>query len=59
MIINKKMFLEYCRATDNTKSFSIEDFKKCTNLEINEFIYIGDHFKELKEKFKGLIPNEK
>ena len=51
MKVNKQMFLEYCKATGNKRSFDIEDYKKCTTLEINEFIYIGDHFSELKKKF--------
>ena len=49
MKVNKQMFLEYCKATGNKRSFDIEDYKKCTTLEINEFIYIGDHFSELKK----------
>ena len=58
MKVNKQMFLEYCKATGNKKSFDIEDYKKCTTLEINEFIYICDHFNELKKKFNEKIPKK-
>ena len=58
MKVNKQMFLEYCKATGNKRTFDIEDYKKCTTLDINEFIYIGDHFSELKKKFNEKIPKK-
>ncbi len=60
MKITKNKFYEYCSATGFRKSYEINDYKKCKILDINEFIFISDHFDEINQKYKtNLINNKK
>lgn len=50
--ITKEEFEGYIKATNNKKSYLIEDHKK-SSLSVGKYIYIADHFNELTKKFKG------
>lgn len=50
MKINKKEFLNYEKATNYTKSFLINDWKK-SNLSIEKFLYITENYEKLKEMY--------
>lgn len=52
MNITKEKFIDFYNATGGNKSYKIEDYMKCSKLNVNEFIYISDNFQELKEKYK-------
>lgn len=40
---------DYLKATNNKKSYLIEDYKK-TKMDATKFIYIADHLEELRKK---------
>ena len=52
MKITKEKLLDFYQATGGKKSYAIKDYMKCSKLSKNEFIYISDHFEELKENYK-------
>lgn len=49
MNINKEKINDYVQATNNRKSYLIEDFKKTSKLTVEEFIYIADHLERLRK----------
>lgn len=50
--ISKEEFKSYIKATRNKISYCIDECKE-SGLLPNKFIYIADHFNELKEKYGG------
>lgn len=49
MNISKEKINDYVQATNDKKSYLIEDFKKTSKLTVEEFIYIADHLQELRK----------
>lgn len=44
-------FKKYLNATGGLKSYQYNDYTKSDFSSIDKFIYISDHFEELKQKF--------
>lgn len=49
MNVRKEEIMEYLKATNNKKSYLIEDYEK-TKMPATKFIYIADHLDELRKK---------
>lgn len=49
-----ELFLKYIKATNNKRSMSREDQKK-SGLTFDEFIFIYDHFDEIKKEYAVLV----
>lgn len=55
MNINYEKFKRYLIATNGKKSYLIDDYKSSGLKSVNEFIYISDHFEELKKIYKKVL----
>lgn len=54
MEVKKEEIIDYLKATNNKKSYLIEDYEK-TQMTATKFIYIADHLEELRKKVKNEI----
>ena len=52
MNITKEQLEDYLKATGGKRSYLVAEWQKTRLLKVEEFIYISDHLKELKEKWK-------
>lgn len=56
--ISKEKIIDYCMATGKKKSYKWEDYERCKNLSINEFIYISDNLDKFKDIIKEIEKKE-